>query len=230
MQSAKPPSLGRPPRIAAWRWRRDLWLWPLASLLGACTTVPTPALIALPAVALQNPTTVSAFGPTRRVLMVHRLTIPEYMAARRVRYWDGPATLAEWPDAWWAERIEVGMAREFLAALRARLPGWSICDGSCGSALPDLVLRASVLRLDAIRRDRTLSARVRGQLSLAEAGAVPPEQMPAWSGVFTLPLPADSAQGEAMAIRALLIGMADAFGLAIENTPLPVAVVIPDSR
>ncbi len=185
--------------------------------LGACASTPaTIVLLALPPAAPLDrpaaaPTDVAAAPAVKPgVLLVRRLGIPEYMAARRVRYWSDTTTIAEWPDTFWAERIEVGMAREFVAALRAELPGWTLCDASCGDTLPDVTLNVSVLRLDFRRPERHLSAQAEVRAAVAKISAQPASQttrsMPSWR----LPVANDSAQGQAQAMSMLLQRLAAA--------------------
>lgn len=184
------------------------WLLVLMSGLTACVNNPAIVLIALPPVVRQPPAAVTG-GPATQVLLVRRLVLPEYMVARRVRYSAGVATVAEWPDAYWAERVEIGMAREFVAALRDRLPGWTVCDGDCGGATPDLTLSVALLRLDVVRRELHLRASSRAQLVAAEPGAQPLQRISSWTERYDLAIPADSPQGEAAAMRDLVTVLAD---------------------
>lgn len=193
--------------------------------MTACTTVPTPLLIALPPAPITAPAVPLTLGPATsaaagaavpvqpappQVLLVRRLTIPEYMAARRVRYWADAATLAEWPDTYWAERIEVGMAREFVAALRARLPGWTVCDASCGDTVPHVTLKVDLLRLDLRRREQQLVAQAELRTSVAKTTTQPTSDgvrsMPSWQ----LPVVSDTVQGQAQAMSDLLQQLASA--------------------
>jgi len=188
------------------------------ALLGACASAPTRVLIALPpAVAPEQAPRGDKAFVSPAVLLVRRLVIPEYMASPRPRYWSATATLAEWPDAYWAERIEVGMAREFVSALRRRLPGWTVCDGTCGDQVPDLTLKIELLRLDTWRQDQSLSATARAELSGHRTAASLWPLSPA-GRTFTLPLPADSAQGQAQAMSQLLGAIADASVAAIDES------------
>jgi uncharacterized lipoprotein YmbA len=215
--------IGPAPRSPAGRSSGLRALWPLlaAAVLGACASAPTRVLIALPPVAApeQAPNVdVGSLSPP--VLLVRRLIVPEYMAAPKVRYWSGPATLAEWPDTYWAERIEIGMAREFASAMRRRLPGWTICDATCGDTPVDLTLKVELLRLDTVRQDQSLHASSQAELSAGPSAArVSP--MPPWARSFTLPLAADTAQGQARAMSDLLAALADASVAAIRQA-LPV--------
>lgn len=190
--------------------------------LVACASVPAPVLIALPpAAATRLPARAAAAGAVPAVLLVRRLIVPEYMAARRVRYWDGVATLAEWPDTYWAERVEIGMAREFVAGLRRRLPEWTVCDASCGDTLPDLTLKVELLRLDVMRREQRLSASAQVQLLAPGASSLRSPATTAWTRSYAVPLPHDSAQGQAQAMSELLGELADAAAAAVARAHAP---------
>jgi uncharacterized lipoprotein YmbA len=197
----------------------------LGAGLGACASTPEPVLIALPAAARAVSTTPPA-AKLAGVLLVRRPNIPEYMVARRVRYTTDTARLAEWPDAYWAERVEVGMARELVAALREALPAWQVCDASCGDTAPDITLKVDLQRLDVLRGEGRLVARAQTQVSMprpgsrgsadpvaaASPGATP---LPAAAQTFVQPLPADSAQGQARAMTELLRSIAEAGAAAV---------------
>lgn len=181
------------------------------TMAGACTTGPPTVLIALPqptalpaSIASTATTAAATAAAPGGVLLVRRLVIPEYMAARRVRYWADDAIVGEWPGTYWAERIEIGMAREFVSALRVRLPGWTVCDATCGDIPADVTLKAELLRLDMLRRSGRLVAkaelRITGPRPAAPVAADAVRQVPEMS----LPVGADSAQGQAQAMTALL--------------------------
>ena len=142
----------------------------LALLLAACASggAGRPQLLTLPAA----PASVAAAAPAAqdvaavaaraaRVLTLRRVELPEYLLSRHLRYRADAATLGEWPEAVWAERIEVGVTRELAAALRARLPGWTVCNGTCadGSA-GDVVLRVGFAPFDVRRSARRLQAQL----------------------------------------------------------------------
>jgi uncharacterized lipoprotein YmbA len=187
------------------------------ALLGACASAPTRVLIALPpAAAPEQAPRGDKASASAAVLLVRRLVIPEYMASPKPRYWSATATLAEWPDAYWAERIEIGMAREFVSALRRRLPGWTVCDATCGDLVPDLTLKIELLRLDTWRQDQSLAATARAELSGHRITASLWPTLPG-GRTFTMPLPADSAQGQAQAMSQLLGAIADASVAAIDE-------------
>ena len=190
--------------------------------LGACASTPDPILIALPAAARGADSARAAAAsrpdpPNAGVLLVRRLSIPEYMVSRRVRYAADTARLAEWPDTYWAERIEVGMGRELVAALREALPGWRVCDASCGDGPPDVTLKVELQRLDVLRGEGHIVAKAQTQLSLSKPGSSATNPLPATSQDFTQPLPADTAQGQARAMTDLLRSIADACATAVSR-------------
>jgi uncharacterized lipoprotein YmbA len=115
------------------------------------TVPPADAHAASPAVAAAAP----------GVLRVRRIEVPEYLLVQRMRYRSDDSTLAEWPNTYWAERIEVGIAREFNNALRRHLPGWQVCEASCGERPPAISLQVSLTRMDYVRSGRRLYAGVR---------------------------------------------------------------------
>ena len=61
------------------------------------------------------------------------------------------------------------MAREIDCGLRARLPGWTVCEGTCGDGSPgDVVLHIEFQTLDFVRGSAAGSARLQA-LALASA-------------------------------------------------------------
>ena len=175
----------------------------LTALLAACAaSSPAPVLLTLPpagqavATALAIPS--SATPP---LLAVRRINIPEYLVARRVRYRADASTLAEWPNTYWAERIEIGVSREFMSALRAQLPGWSMCDTSCGDQVPALTLQVDLVPMDYLRSAQKLQARAR--ITLSGAG-VSPKVIQTQELAYDLPASADTAQAQAQTIATLL--------------------------
>ncbi len=187
----------------------------LSAVLWGCASSAPPAatLLALPTLgepaagataAAPDPT-----APDRPVLVVRRLQLPEYLLARRVRYRAGDTTVDDWPGTFWAERIEVGMTRELTAALRARLPGWTLCNAACnggdgsGTAAPALRSRALQLEfapLDYRRDRRELVAVVRGTLDAPDGGA-PPQRV---ERRYVLQAGADTPQAHAAVLGELL--------------------------
>jgi uncharacterized lipoprotein YmbA len=180
--------------------------WPLhaalIAMLAACASAPPPVLLTLPPGATAVPSAVAPAAPVAvRVLAVSRPEIPEYLLARRVRYRAEASTLGEWPDTFWAERIEIGVAREFTAALRERLPGWRLCEASCSEQSPAASLQVVLTRMDYLRSERRLKATVRISVWRTERA-----QVPLRGGEFSFDIPgdADTPQSQARASTELL--------------------------
>ena len=183
----------------------------LAGLLAACASPsPAPVLLTLPPAALA-PTAAAAAAPgasaSAPLLAVRRINIPEYLVARRVRYRADPSTLAEWPNTYWAERIEIGVSREFVSALRAQLPGWALCDTNCGDHAPALTLQVDLMPMDYLRSAQKLQARAR--ITLSGPGVVP-NVLQTRELAYDLPTSADTAQAQAQAIAQLIQQVATA--------------------
>ena len=216
--AATHPHRGAAP--ASWGWAA--WTVFVAAWLGACASTSEPILIALPSAQGADSAHAAAAPlpdvPIAGVLLVRRLSIPEYMIARRVRYASDTARLAEWPDAYWAERIEVGMARELVAALREALPAWRVCDASCGDSPPDITLKIELQRFDVLRGEGRIVASAQTQLSLSKPGSAATAPLSATSQTFVQPLPVDTAQGQARAMTDLLRSLADACAAAVLRT------------
>ena len=175
----------------------------LAAMLAGCAS-PTPAPVLLTLPPLPAPPAAAAIAtPAASVprLAVRRVGIPEYLVARRVRYRADPSTLGEWPNTYWGERIEIGVSRQFVAALRRQLPGWALCDTDCGDTPPALTLQVDIAPLDYLRSARKLEARARITVSGAAAG--PPELQQRESG-YEIAATADTAQAQAEALGALI--------------------------
>lgn len=187
-----------------------------AALLAGCAATPPPRTL------LALPPTVSGAAPAVRVapdaplLAVRRLDIPEHVQSRRVRFRAGAATLEEWPNTVWAERIEAAMTREFVAALRARLPDWQVCESNCNERLPGHALTVELQPLDALRAERRLHAQARIALASTGPGAKP---LGGTTLSFDLPLAADTPQAQAEAMSELLRRVADAVPRLLAEQP-----------
>ena len=181
-----------------------LWLAPalLAGVLAACASsqVPAPVLLTLPPAAVVSaaPAGPAASAP---LLAVRRVNIPEYLVARRVRYRADASTLAEWPNTYWAERIEIGVSREFVSALRQQLPGWSLCDTNCGDLAPALTLQVDLVPMDYLRNAQKLQARAR--ITLSGAGGSP-KPLQTQELAYDIPANADTAQAHAQTVATLI--------------------------
>ncbi|WP_157270319.1 ABC-type transport auxiliary lipoprotein family protein [Azohydromonas aeria] len=185
----------------------------LLLLLAGCAGSPPPStvLLALPTLGDAGPAgapaapTAQSLDPQRPVLVVRRVVLPEYLLARRVRFRANDTTVDDWPGTFWAERIEVGMTRELAGALRAALPGWTLCNASCtdgsdGAAQP----RAWALRLEFApldyRRDR------RELFTVARASLEAPDGITLQRSErrYTLQAAADTPQAHAAVLGELL--------------------------
>ena len=186
------------------------WGAPLlvAGLLAACASPsPAPVLLTLPPSVSNLASAAPGAAASAPLLAVRRVNIPEYLVARRVRYRADASTLAEWPNTFWAERIEIGVSREFVSALRQQLPGWALCDTNCGDALPALSLQVDLVPMDFVRSAGRLQARSRIVLS---SGSVPPRELKSLEASYDLPANGDTAQAHAQAISALIRQVAQA--------------------
>ena len=182
----------------------------VTALLAACAaSSPAPVLLTLPPVAQAVAAAPAAPSSTAAppLLAVRRINIPEYLVARRVRYRADASTLAEWPNTYWAERIEIGVSREFMSALRTQLPGWSMCDTSCGDQVPALTLQVDLVPMDYLRSAQRLQARAR--ITLSGAG-VSPKVIQTQELAYDLPASADTAQAQAQTIATLIQQVAQA--------------------
>ena len=173
----------------------------LIGLLAACASPsPAPVLLTLPPAAATAAVAPVA-AASAPVLAVRRVNIPEYLVARRVRYRADASTLAEWPNTYWAERIEIGVSREFMSALRQQLPGWELCESTCGDQVPSLALQVELVPMDFVRSTQRLQARARATVS--SVGAAPRTlQTREWD--YALPASADTAQAQAQAVTELI--------------------------
>jgi uncharacterized lipoprotein YmbA len=183
----------------------------IAALLAGCAaTVPAPTLLTLPPAALAQPmsaATAPASSASMPLLAVRRVGIPEYMVARRVRFRAEASTLAEWPNTFWGERIEIGVSREFVAALRQQLPGWALCDTNCGDQVATLDLQVELSPLDYVRSAQKLEARA--HITVIATGVVPKVLQTQDLG-YEIASNADTPQGQAQAMAALIAQVAAA--------------------
>jgi uncharacterized lipoprotein YmbA len=189
---------------------------PLAVVLAACASPsPAPVLLTLPpsVVAAAAAPAAAASAP---VLAVRRVNIPEYLVARRVRYRTETSTLAEWPNTYWAERIEIGISREFVSALRQQLPGWVLCDTNCGDQAAALSLQVDLVPMDYLRSTRRLQASARVVLS---AGGTSPRELKTLVSSYDLPADADTPQAHAQVLGELIRQVAGAVAPMVGAAP-----------
>jgi len=189
--------------------RSSMMRWATLALfagLAACAApAPAPVLLTIPpagaaAAAAAAPVSAASAAPAP-ILAVRRVAIPEYLVARRVRFRADPSTLAEWPNTYWAERIEIGVSREFNAALRSRLPGWTLCDASCGDQVPTLAVQVEMVPMDYLRSSQTLKAHTRITVT---TGSATPKVLQIAEASYELPSGGDNAQAQAQAIGELI--------------------------
>ena len=183
--------------------RAALALGVVLLLAGCAGAGGRPQLLTLPSA--PAPAASAASTLPARVLTLRRVELPEYLLSRHLRYRADAATLGEWPEAVWAERIEVGASRELAAALRARLPGWTVCDGACADGgAGDVVLRVAFAPFDVQRAARRLQAGMDAQASAGSATRWRLQQS------LDVALGADTPQAHAQAIADALGRAADA--------------------
>jgi uncharacterized lipoprotein YmbA len=140
--------------------------------------------------------------PAAPVLVVRRPVLPEYLLARRVRYRVDETTVDDWPGVFWAERIEVGLTRELTAALRAQLPGWTLCEAECAGGTAQAraqALRVEFAPLDFRRDRRELYTVVRTVLQGPDGMLQQRSEQP-----YTLHAAADTPQAHAAVLGELL--------------------------
>lgn len=185
----------------------------LALTLAGCASAPPSILLSLPA-ASSPPTgaAVRTVDLAMPVLAVGRLELPEYLVSRRVRYKIDASTVGEWPETYWAERVEVGISREFNAALQQQLPGWRICDANCTPQGAATALQVAVVQLDYVRSERRLVGKVRLTL---EDTSVAHTVLRGEERAYQVAASGDTAQAQARAMTELLQQVArDAAALA----------------
>jgi uncharacterized lipoprotein YmbA len=190
----------------------------LMALAACSTTVPAPVLLSLPpavtdATPSAAPPSAAASAP---LLAVHRVGLPEYEVSRRVRYRADASTLAEWPNTYWAERIEIGVTREFVSALRRQLPGWTTCETECAETQPTLALQVDVVPMDFVRSAKELQARAR---IVVRAGTGAARPLASTERSYTLPAGADTPQAQAEAMTELIRQIAKDSATLVQTVP-----------
>ncbi|MEJ8856895.1 ABC-type transport auxiliary lipoprotein family protein [Variovorax robiniae] len=189
----------------------------IALAFAGCATTSPPLLLTLPRMDVAMAAPAPPMAPPR-VLAVRRIVMPEYLLARRVRYRADDSTLAEWPDAYWSERIEVAVTRELHDALRRHLPGWTLCETSCGERSPAYALEVRWDRMDLVRSERRLDARAR---LLLWSDDRPPRLVSAEERAWSIPVDADTPQSHARAITMLLDRVATEAARALASQSPP---------
>ncbi len=148
-----------------------------------------------------------------RVVVVGRLAIPDYWQARSVRFRAGAHTVDAWPDAVWAERIEVSMTRQLAAGLQRRFPQWVICAETCPASRPDARLFVDLNPLDYHRAESALTATARWSLATA---INPVTRLSGSEQSYRLASPANTAQGQAAVLGELLQRLGDDIAASLE--------------
>ena len=189
----------------------------VAMMLAGCVSTPTtaPVLLTLPP-AINTASAPAAPPASAPLLGVRRVMVPEYLQARRVRYRADASTLAEWPNTFWAERFEIGVSREFIAALRQQLPGWQLCEAGCADQQPAFSLQVELIPMDYVRSDKRLQGRARLVLS---STSVPARELKSQELAFEVPAGADTPQAQAQAITELLRQAAQAAARLVRALP-----------
>lgn len=170
-----------------------------ALVLAGCASTAPPTLLSLPST--PGDTSVRAISASMPVFAVGRIDVPEYLVSRRVRYKIDDSTVGEWPETYWAERIEVAISREFNAALQRRMPNWRICDANCTAQGPFAALQVAVVQLDYIRREKRLV----GKVKLTLEDTAPAHQvLHGEERQYAVAVTIDTAQAQAQAVSDLL--------------------------
>ncbi|MFN3618335.1 MAG: membrane integrity-associated transporter subunit PqiC [Aquabacterium sp.] len=186
-----------------------------AAMLTGCGSAPTGPTVwlALPAVtatAAQASAPSSAERHARQAptVVVQRLRVPEYLQTTALRYRDGEHSFAEWPQARWAERVEVNLTRHLTQSLQAQRPAWRWCEAPCSQAGAGSV-QVSYQSLEIQRAAREVVAVVQWQLNLPGHDAGPPMS---WQGVWQhrQVIEGDAPQAQVAALAALNTALSQA--------------------
>jgi len=99
-------------------------------LVAGCASRPPPrALIVVPSLPVTDSAVVTRPSATNTDIQIKVAVVmlPEQLQHRAVRYHGQVAALDAWPNAVWAERLEVGLTRRLSEAMHRALPnhGWS---------------------------------------------------------------------------------------------------------
>lgn len=200
-----------------------------AAVLAGCGSAPTAPTVwlALPAVTASAaqasaPSSVEPHARQAPTVVVQRLRVPEYLQTTALRYRDGEHSFAEWPQARWAERVEVNLTRHLAQSLQAQRPAWRWCEAPCSQAGAGNV-QVSYQSLEIQRAAREVVAVVQWQLNLPGHDAGPPMN---WQGVWQhrLAVQGDTPQAQVAALAALNTALSQAlvqaWDRAIQAAPL----------
>jgi len=94
------------------------------------------------------------------------------------------------------------VTREFVSALRAQLPGVTLCETTCGEQSSAHGLQVDVVPLEYLRPERKLVARAR--IALVDTAGSPPRVLRTDEKAYEIASSADTAQAEAQAIATLI--------------------------
>ncbi|MFN3886255.1 MAG: membrane integrity-associated transporter subunit PqiC [Aquabacterium sp.] len=120
-------------------------------LASGCRTAPEPAMLTLPLPAAAPPAAAappSLAAHARPTLQVRRVAMPEHLLDRHVRFRLGAGTVVNWPDATWADRLDVSITEHLAMRLRTALPGWNVCVRHCPLQPGALTLRVELAPFD----------------------------------------------------------------------------------
>jgi uncharacterized lipoprotein YmbA len=176
---------------------------PVRTLIAVAS--PTAAPLAAPASAASTQMQVQAPTPMPVKLVLRPVLIPEYMQTQRLRYRPDPSTVREYPNAIWAERLEVGLTRALGDALHQQAPDWRICLQACEttSTPSSRVLRVEFTALDAWTQHNLLTAHAKWTWTAPKS-----ENPTTQEADFQIPLETDTpaALGNAMGVLARQLG------------------------
>lgn len=135
--------------------------------------------------------------PAPRIIRLQRVQIPEYLQTNRVRYRESTATLAEWANARWAERLEVNLTRHLAEELSTHAASATICMETCEAVPTGGTLQVTYVLLDLNRTAKSLHARAQWHWTPASANAEQPRH---GEVKWVEPLQDDNAAGQALAM------------------------------
>lgn len=154
--------------------RRAALVIGLCGLLAtSCRTAPDPVMLTLPLPATAGTPEPLPPGMTAPpVLQIRRVALPEHLLDRHVRYRLGAGTVVNWPDATWADRLDVSITEHLAMRLRAALPGWTVCVRHCPLQPQTLTLRVEFAPFDLLQPQGELVADVQWWLDRSAPGGV----------------------------------------------------------
>ncbi len=151
---------------------------------------------------------------------MRRVSIPEYLQAKSVRYRAADSLLSEWPGTAWADRLEVGLTDHLLMRLRLHLPGWTVCERACPPLTPARVLTVDLAPLDHVRATSELKAGLHWQISLRGVVGSTAKPVGAHASELVIPVATDSPEGQAQALGLVLDRLAQDVALSLVSGSL----------